>query len=157
MANFNGGDIEQFQYLMRDLPRLWRSLLDQRLNPMGLSQAKWRALYSIGGSQEPITQTMLAERLSIEAPTVVRLVDRLEEDGWIERRGCVADRRVRHIHLTPKAMKVYHEIDAVVNDVREQILGKVKASDLRACNVVLQRLVDAARAAMVTQSGDVNV
>ena len=149
-------DIETFNLLIRTLPSAWRTAVDRRLRPLGLSQSKWRAVYHAGGSTGPITQSDIAERLGIEAPTVVRLLDRLELDGWIERRPCPKDRRVRHIHLTPKALKAYRQIEIVIDEVREQIFSPVTAGELQRCNKVLQKLVESAKEAAVAKQEQVD-
>ena len=73
--------------LLGETGRAWRYRLDQRLKPLGLSQAKWITLLKLAGAEDGMTQKELAERLGIESPTLARLLDRMAADGWIERRG----------------------------------------------------------------------
>ena len=78
----------------------WRTAMDRRLRPMGLSRATWMLLFYVRKFVGP-NQTELAEHLGLEGASVVRLVDRLEHEGLVERRGG-ADRRVKTIHFTEK-------------------------------------------------------
>jgi MarR family transcriptional regulator, transcriptional regulator for hemolysin len=48
-------------------------------------------------------QVLLAERLDIEPIVLARIIDRLEESGYVERRADPADRRVRLLYLTDAA------------------------------------------------------
>ena len=57
--------------------------LDQRLKPMGLSQANWRTLIHLSRTPEPLTQSQIAEHTAIEEPTLVSLLHRLEKEGWV--------------------------------------------------------------------------
>lgn len=58
--------------------------------------------------------------MEIEKAPAGRLIDRLEEKGWIERRPDAADRRVNRIYLTDRGLRVHAAIlptaEATVND-----------------------------------------
>ena len=83
---------ETFAMLLGEVSRDWRRRLDERLKPLGLSQAKWRALLHLSFG-DGISQRELSERIGIEGPTLVGLLDRLAKDGYIERRESRDDRR----------------------------------------------------------------
>ena len=133
-------DTQDFLFLLKTLPRDWRRVLDRRLAPLGLSQAKWQPLLYLSRADGPTTQTALANYLDIESPTLVRLLDRLADDGWIERHACPGDRRARHVCLTPRARAVCAEIEAIATEVRAQLLADVSAEELRFCVGILRRL-----------------
>jgi MarR family transcriptional regulator, transcriptional regulator for hemolysin len=79
-------------------------LIDERMAEHGASLATWLVLHH--AVVEPdLSQTHLAARLVIEAPTLVRHVDRLEADGLLTRRRDTADRRVVRIRVTDAGAK----------------------------------------------------
>jgi MarR family transcriptional regulator for hemolysin len=133
---------EHLVVLMREVTRGFRSCVDRRLEPMGLSQAQWRPLLMLHKAGEPLTQTELARLLDIEAPSLVRLLDRLGENGWIERRNAAGDRRVRRVFLTAKAQQLIEQIVPVVHSVREQAFVGVSAADIAGCLAMLERVRD---------------
>lgn len=133
-------DVQEFVQLMRTVPRDWRAAIDRRLAPLGLSQAKWQPLLYLLRAEGPPTQTEIARYLDIESPTLVRLLDRLEADGWIERKHCPGDRRARRIHLTERARAVCDAIETTVIDVRQQLLGSVTPAEMAQCLDVLRRI-----------------
>ena len=133
-------NVQDFVHLLKTLPRDWRAVLDRRLQPLGLSQAKWQLLLYLYREGCPRTQTEVAEHLDIESPTVVRQLDRLEADGWIERKSCPGDRRARHIVLTPRARKVSAKIETVVGEVRRQLLADISPAELSVCLAILRRV-----------------
>jgi len=139
-------DIQEFVLLMRTVPRDWRAVLDRRLAPLGLSQAKWQPLLYLLRADGPPTQAEIARHLEIESPTLVRLLDRLEADGWIARKNCPGDRRARRIHLTERAKSVCDEIETAVIEVRRQLLGSVSPEEMAQCIDVLRRVSAAATA-----------
>lgn len=137
-------DVQEFVLLMRTVPRDWRAVLDRRLAPLGLSQAKWQPLLYLLRADEPPTQADIARYLDVESPTVVRMLDRLEADGWIKRKHCPGDRRARRIHLTERAKSVCDEIESAVIEVRRQLLGSVSEVEMAQCIDVLRRVSAAA-------------
>ena len=74
----------EFGLLLFGTARAWRTRLDQRLRPLGLSQGKWRTLIHLSQGGNKLTQKEIADRMGIEEPTLAGLLDRLQEDGWIE-------------------------------------------------------------------------
>src|ERR1700682_4262786 len=86
-------DSEPFGLLLHGTARAWRLKLDERLKPMGLSQAKWRTLLHLSVAPGPLTQAEIAARLGIEEPTLVTLLHRLENGGLVTRRRSPHDRR----------------------------------------------------------------
>ena len=83
-------DVDLFGPLLHGTARAWRLKLDERLKPMGLSQAKWRTLMHLSIAPGPLTQAEIASHLGIEEPTLVTLLHRLEDDRWVARKNCVA-------------------------------------------------------------------
>ncbi len=142
----NFSDLNRFGSALAETARVWRMRLDQRLKPLGLSQAKWRALLSLARDGEGMTQTALAERLGIEGPSLVGLLDRLAADGWIQRLVCADDRRVRRIYLTEKARSTLEEIEAVATRLRQELFGDISEEELLHCLQVLRRIRDKAEA-----------
>jgi MarR family transcriptional regulator for hemolysin len=134
--------IPEFLLLLKALPRDWRAVIDRRLAPLGLSQAKWQPLLFLLRAEAPPTQAEIARHLDIESPTLVRLLDRLADDGWIERKNCAGDRRARRIHLTPRAQAVGAEIESIVGEVRRQLLQKISSAELRESIELLRRVHD---------------
>jgi MarR family transcriptional regulator for hemolysin len=126
--------------LLQDTARAWRLKLDQRLRPLGLSQAKWRTLLLVDRAGGGLTQTDLADRLGVEGPTLVRLLDRLEADGWLERRLSESDRRVKQVYLLSKADEMLRQIETVAAELREELLADIPAAELACCADVLRRI-----------------
>src|SRR5207247_1527794 len=75
-------DSATFGQLLHGTARVWRQKLDERLKPMGLSQAKWRTLMHLSLAEDALTQAEIAARLGVEEPTVVTLLHRLERESW---------------------------------------------------------------------------
>lgn len=133
---------EAFALELGRVNRRWRARLDERLRATGLTQARWVALLQIVRAGEGVTQRELAERVGIEGPTLVRILDALEHQGLIERCPVQGDRRAKQIRLTKVAQPVLTEINRIVNEVRREILVDVSRDELAACLEVLRRIGD---------------
>jgi MarR family transcriptional regulator, transcriptional regulator for hemolysin len=133
-------DVDLFGPLLHGTARAWRLKLDERLKPMGLSQAKWRTLMHLSISPGPMTQAEIASHLGIEEPTLVTLLHRLEGDRWVARKNSPHDRRCKTVHLAPRAQRVIAQISAAAFKLRHELLDDIPASELRTCIRVLDRI-----------------
>ncbi|CAN0501103.1 unnamed protein product [Ectocarpus sp. 12 AP-2014] len=116
------------------LPHLWRSILDRRLAPLGLTQTRWVTLYHLWRLGEGHPQCDLARAIGVEAPSLVRTLGQLEEQGLIERRACDNDRRSKRIYLTPAAMPLLKQIDSVAQLARKEMFAGLTEDNLEQLN-----------------------
>lgn len=117
---------DRLGFLLHDAARLLRRRFEGNAAHYGLSSAQWRLLVRVF-KEEGVAQARLAELLEVEPISVSRLVDRMEEAGWIERRADDNDRRVRNIFLTDKSQAIFGEMRAVANGVFEDALSGLDA------------------------------
>lgn len=109
-------------YRLADNSRQLRRLFDERVRGLGLTGPQARLLLSLERNPNE-KQAFYAERLEIEPITLTRIVDRLEDAGWIERQSDPADRRARILHLTDKSRGIVALLNASVEDLFEAMLG----------------------------------
>src|SRR6058998_2598049 len=124
-------DWETFGPLLYGTARAWRQKLDERLKPMGLSQAKWRTLMHLSLAENALTQAEIAARLGVEEPTVVTLLNGLEKAGWITRRSSLRDRRCKMVLLAQRAQRVITQINRSADDLRHELLADIPNADLQ--------------------------
>lgn len=133
-------DPEQLGILLAETARAWRGCLDQRLKPLGLSQAKWLVLVHLSRGGDKMIQKELAESIGIEGPTLVGLLDRMTRDGWLERHESSEDRRSKTVHLTEKSTEILRQIKSVAAHLRRELLADMSSDELRQCAEVLERI-----------------
>src|SRR6266704_4909051 len=133
----DGETAETLGQLLHGTARAWRTKLDARLKPMGLSQAKWRTLMHLSLARDALTQAEIAGRLGVEEPTVVALLHRLEREAWITRTNSPHDRRCKMVLLGQRAQRVIAEINATADKLLHELLADIKKSDLKTCMKVL--------------------
>lgn len=105
------------------LARLWRTELDNRLRPLGLSQARWVLLMHLSEADIGLAQLDLADRAGVTGPTLVKQIDQLEAAGLVERREDAGDRRIKRVSLTAEGHKTFGAVDKIAHDLRHEVLG----------------------------------
>ncbi|MDR2214194.1 MAG: MarR family transcriptional regulator [Pseudomonadales bacterium] len=109
-------------FLLQDVARKMRWEFDRRASELGLTRAQWQVLASLlrfDGMQ----QKDLAELMDITPITLTGLLDRLERDGWVERRADPVDRRAKRVYLMDKVEPVTKSIRKIGDEIRQQTLS----------------------------------
>ena len=99
-------------FLIHDVSRMMRAWFDERAQNLGLTRAQWRVLVHLGG-REGLNQSSLADILELDTVTLGRHIDRLERDGWLERRSDPTDRRAWRLFLTEASRPTLGKMEAV--------------------------------------------
>ncbi len=129
-----------FGFRVARISRRLRQAVDAELRAYGLTDATWRPLAYVGKLGGGVRQKELAMALSIEGPTLVRLLDNLERRGLIERREDETDRRARGIYLTRAGRDLAVRVAKVGAEVQARALAKVSPADLDICQAVFDKI-----------------
>ncbi len=115
--------------------------MNERLQELGITHRQWEVLgwLSFEGA---LSQTELAERIGIESPTLVGVLDRMERDGWIQRVPSETDRRKKIIHPTERVEPVWAKMVACGLDVRAKATKGLSEDQLRNLRETLQVMRD---------------
>ena len=108
-------------FLMKDVTRLMRRNFMRRADGFGLTQAQMQAMAYVARKQG-IRQVTLADMLEIQPITTARLIDKLVEEGLVERRPDPGDRRAVQLFVTAKADKLLERIYVVAAAAREDAM-----------------------------------
>lgn len=120
-----------FGFILHDIARLMRKRFDQRARVLGLSRSQWQVLVHLS-RHEGINQSGLAEILEVENITLGRLIDRLEEAGWVERRPDRNDRRARLLYMTEKVAPMMERMHALAEEARNEALAGLAPAEREA-------------------------
>jgi len=133
---------DQFPFAVARVTRRWRKLLDERLKDLGVTQARWTTMVYLQQGGEGLTQRELARLMAIENPTLVRLLDSLEQQGLIERRPCPNDRRARRLHLTEDGTQFMNVLTERAAQLREEMLDGISDEDIAGAVKVFHRILE---------------
>ena len=104
-----------------DVARMLRTYADQRARQFGISRAQWTVLIRIDRT-EGLKQSELADILDMQPISLTRLLDRLAENGLIERRADPNDRRANRLYLKPAARPMLEQLAALGTDMMTTVL-----------------------------------
>jgi len=130
---------DDLAFLLYDSSRLLRRRVGERLSELGLSEAQWRVLAFLLRS-EGLSQTELAEILSIQKAPLGEQLDRLEAEGWIERRKHQQDRRANRLFIPDNRLDQARIIGQRVLALVEDIKALTPANDWQDLQDLLDRL-----------------
>ncbi len=126
---------------MAKVNRRLRTVFDARVKERGLTLARARTLLALM-EQEGLYQKELAEALEIENATMVRLLDGLERQSFIERQTVQGDRRAKRVVMTAEGKILAEQVVKLAGDVREDLLEGVSDEELNVALKVLRKMSD---------------
>lgn len=97
---------------------------DQQGRSLGVSRAQWTVLVRLDRN-EGLKQSELADVLDLQPISLTRLLDRLAENGLIERRPDPNDRRANRLYLTPAARPLLERLSELSKGLMETVLAKL--------------------------------
>ncbi|WP_413733539.1 MarR family winged helix-turn-helix transcriptional regulator [Sodalis sp. RH21] len=130
----------KFANLIAHTARQWRRVIDRKLQPYGLTEATWVPLLHLARAEKPMLQKDLAEAITLDASSVVRLLDNLQAQGFIVRREG-SDRRAKEIHLTEHGLQRVQQVEGMALAVRNQVLSGVDDREIEQMNRLLEQVL----------------
>ena len=124
--------------LMRAGDRLWRDS-DERFGRWRLTDNHYNVLRILNGAGEPISQIEIGRRMLSSRANVTKLIDWLEELGYVKRLSC-GDRRVKLIELTPEGAGFLSETIEEVIRYAEEALSIFSPEELQTLSNLLARI-----------------
>lgn len=106
-------------YLIKVLHEIMSQQLHEQMKEFELTAAQWHPLIIID-LQQAHTPAQVAHLINTDTGATTRILDRLEQKGFIIRTRSNQDRRVVHLTLTEKGSQVTKKLMPTV----EQILNK---------------------------------
>ena len=121
-----------------------REHLEQVLKPFDISFSQYNVLRILrGAGQGGLCRNEIRDRLVDRMPDVTRLLDRMEETGWVTRTRGTEDRRQVSTYLTKAGKDLVDALDGPVAEEHGRRLGHLTKTQLR----TLIELLAAARQA----------
>lgn len=128
----------RFGYLIHDVSRLRRIVMDDVMRPYGITRSQWSMLSALSRSgNSGMTQVDLARLLEIGKVTTGGLLERLETTGHIERRADSADGRARRVFITEQGYETIRLMVAVASKANKRIMKGLTAEEARIAEKVL--------------------
>jgi len=125
----------QLGRITRKVTRYYRD----KISYFGLTHGQFFLLVAIF-EEKSLLPSQLAEKTALDRPTTTGLLDRLERDGWIERRPDSNDRRTLRIHLTAKSEQNRNSILSIFDEINSQFVSRYSLKEWKLFQSFLNRL-----------------
>ncbi len=131
--------LRNFGFLVRDVSRLSARCFERSARELELTLAQCKVLGHLSRN-EGISQARLAELTETDPMTLVRTLDRMQQDGWIERRADPADRRAHRLYLLDAARPVVNRIWKFAEQARNEALADLSTPEREQLVELLERV-----------------
>jgi MarR family transcriptional regulator for hemolysin len=115
----------EFGFILNDVARLLRTYADYKAAQFGITRAQWAVLVRLDRF-EGLNQSELADMLDLQPITLTRLLDKLSDNGLIERRPDPGDRRAKRLFLTPAARPVLERLAELGEETMTSTLAGIE-------------------------------
>jgi MarR family transcriptional regulator for hemolysin len=116
-------------YWICQASQVFQRAFNEELAPQGVTYRQAQVLGCLA-LEGRLSQTDLADRMRIEPPTLVGILDRMERDGWIRRSGDTADRRRKLIEPLAASKPAWTKIVATAKRVRARATRGMTSAQL---------------------------
>ena len=137
VRRFDSPQQEAYLALWRTYDRL-RAFEDELFAKFELTAQQYNLLRLLQAAQKPVPTLTLAERLISRAPDITRMLDKLENCGYLTRTRSVKDRREVLVEITAAGSKLLARISGPLQACHERQLGHMSTADLNALIGLLQ-------------------
>jgi MarR family transcriptional regulator, transcriptional regulator for hemolysin len=131
---------ERFEHALYSIARGWRHAVDRRLKYMGMSAASWMTIAAASQVRSPLSQSELADMLSVSGASMVHMIDRLVKAGLVKREASPSDRRINRVVITDAGHRLYAELKNEAAAIRQQLLATVELQSLARLTELLEQL-----------------
>lgn len=125
-------------FLVNRLGQLLGRELDRRMVDLGLTDAQWKPMLLL---QQGACTTAgdIARMANLDTGAVTRLLNRLEDKGFICRRRSPQDRRVIHLELSAAGRRAADQVPEIISDLANQLLQGFSAEEFACFKDYLDR------------------
>jgi DNA-binding MarR family transcriptional regulator len=140
-------------FTLGEVQRLVRAYADKQAARYGITRAQWAVLAKVERT-EGLKQSELAEQMEMQPITLTRLIDRLCDNGWIERRGDETDRRVNRLHLRKAARPLLGKLAGLRSELTATALEGINPADAHRLLTQLETIKENVRNAIQNPAGE---
>lgn len=120
---------------------VYQQRLNEALVPFGITFRQFQVLAWLAHEGE-LSQSELVDRLLVEPPTLVGILDRMQREGWIERHCSDVDRRRKQIRLRDDAQVVWGQVVQCLRSAREEATRGMSDEEVGLLRELLGRVHD---------------
>ena len=143
-----------FLFTLGEVQRLVRAYADKEAARFGITRAQWAVLAKVERN-EGMKQTELAEQMEMQPITLTRLIDKLCDNSWIERRGDENDRRVNRLYLRKAGRQLLGKLSGLRSELTATALDGISPADAQRLLSQMEAIKENVRNAIQNAEADV--
>jgi MarR family transcriptional regulator, transcriptional regulator for hemolysin len=140
-------------FTLGEVQRLVRAYADKEAARYGITRAQWAVLVKVERA-EGMKQTELAEQMEMQPITLTRLIDKLCDSDWIERRGDENDRRVNRLYLRKAGRQLLSKLAGLRAELTSTAIEGINPTDAQRLLTQLETIKENVRNAIQNNEGD---
>lgn len=128
-------------FLLAQFSQVYRGMIDAFMDQVDTHRGQALLLCTIV-KQDGMTQSEIAEQLSVQGATVTNMLQRMEESGLVVRRRDADDNRLVRVYLTDAGRKKEQTIHQQFLEVEATVLNGIAEEDRARLRVVLKQMIE---------------
>jgi MarR family transcriptional regulator for hemolysin len=107
----------------------------------GINLTQSKVIFTLYMQSGP-TQRELADKIGVESPTLVPIIDKMEKDGYVKRKSDVNDRRIKRIYATAKADSLWDSMMECAGQIRKVSTKDLSEQEIRSALEVVKKITE---------------
>jgi MarR family transcriptional regulator for hemolysin len=129
-------------FLIHRTGRIFAKSLDVELrSKVGVTFGQWKIIVMLS-ERDGLTQKEIADKIGVEGPTLIPMIDKMEKDGFLRREADPDDRRNNKIRRTQKAELMWEKMTECALEVRKRAMKNIRTEEVEILRSVLNKICD---------------
>jgi MarR family transcriptional regulator for hemolysin len=116
-------------------------VFDQELRKkIGITFGQWKIIVILANNNDGLSQKEIANKLGLDGPTIIPIIDKLEKDEFVKRIVDMNDRRNNQVFLTEKTTGLLDSIINCVLKIKEISMMGISKQDISITKQTLEKM-----------------
>ena len=131
-----------FGFVIYSASKMMQKAFDLELrNKTGINLVQSKVIFALNMQSGP-TQRELADKIGVESPTLVPIIDKMEQDGYVKRKLDSKDRRIKRIYATAKADSMWDSMMECAAQIRKTAIQDLSESEIKSALGVVKKMTE---------------
>ncbi len=131
-----------FGFVVYSASKVMQKAFDLELrNKIGINLVQSKVIFTLN-MQSGQTQREIADRIGIESPTLVPIIDKLEEDGYVKRKSDDSDRRIKRIYVTSKTDSLWDSMMECITQIRKVATKDLSEQEIKSALGTVKKITE---------------
>lgn len=110
-------------------------------NKIGINLVQSKVIFALNMQSGP-TQRELADKIGVESPTLVPVIDKMEQDGYVKRKPDAKDRRIKRIYVTAKTDSMWDSMMECAAQIKKVSTKDLSEHEIKSALGVVKKITE---------------